>query len=133
MSRIIEAPDTLELVSREQLDALIDFAGVIDPEASVETPSPTPGTPNTANTARTPFDVPGFLARTNIEVHHVTINDQELNGVVSDNTAINNNTGDNIISDGAFNDAAGFIGTVQNSGNNVLIQNSTIINVAVEP
>lgn len=72
-------------------------------------------------------------ARANIEVHKVTINDQELNGVVSNNTAIGNETGDNIIADGAFTDAAGFIGTVQNSGNNVLIQNSTIINVAVEP
>ena len=72
-------------------------------------------------------------AQANIEVHQVTINDQELNGVVSNNTAIGNETGDNIIADGAFTDAAGFIGTVQNSGNNVLIQNSTIINVAVEP
>lgn len=72
-------------------------------------------------------------ARAKLEVHRVTINNQELNGVVTNNTAINNETGNNIISDGAFNSAAGFISTVQNSGNNVLIQNSTIINVAVEP
>ena len=72
-------------------------------------------------------------AKANIEVHHVTINDQELNGVVSNNTAIGNETGDNIVSNGAFTDVAGFVSTVQNSGNNVLIQNSTIINVAIEP
>lgn len=72
-------------------------------------------------------------AKAALEIHHVTINDQELNGVVSNNTAIGNNTGDNIVSDGAYSNAAGFLSTVQNSGNNVLIQNSTIINVAIEP
>jgi len=72
-------------------------------------------------------------AKANLEVHHLTINDQELNGVVAENTAIGNDTGDNIISDGAFTDVAGFVSTVQNSGNNVLIQNATIINVSVKP
>ena len=68
-----------------------------------------------------------------LEVHKVTINDQELNGQVSNNTAINTNTGDNTVSSGAFTSSSGFISTVQNSGNNVLIQNSTIVNVEIDP
>ena len=72
-------------------------------------------------------------ARQKIEVEKVQINDQDLNGTVAGNTAIGNDTGHNTISGDAFSGAAGFISSVQNSGNNVLIQNSTIINVSVEP
>ena len=68
-----------------------------------------------------------------VEVDRVQINDQETVGGVWNNTATGNDTGNNIISEGAFTDTAGFVGTIQNTGNNVLIQNSTIINVAVEP
>ena len=72
-------------------------------------------------------------AKQKIEVDRIQINDQDLNGTVSDNTAIGNTTGHNSITGDAFSGAAGFISSVQNSGNNVLIQNSTIINVSVEP
>lgn len=78
-------------------------------------------------------DLDTHRAKSMLEVHKVTINDQELNGRVSNNTAINTNTGDNIVSTGAFTSSSGFISTVQNSGNNVLIQNSTIINVEIDP
>ena len=43
-----------------------------------------------------------------------------------------NTNGDNLINGDAFNNANGFLSTVQNTGNNVLIQNSTIINVSVD-
>lgn len=72
-------------------------------------------------------------AKQKIEVDRIQINDQDLNGTVSDNTAIGNNTGHNTISGDAFTGAAGFISSVQNTGNNVLIQNATIINVSVDP
>lgn len=68
-----------------------------------------------------------------IQADRIQINDQDVTGVVTDNVAINNHTGDNTISGGAYSDSAGFMTTIQNTGNNVLIQNSTIINVAVEP
>lgn len=68
-----------------------------------------------------------------VEIERIQINDQETVGGVWNNTATGNDTGNNIISEGAFTDTAGFVGTIQNTGNNVLIQNSTIINVAVEP
>jgi len=71
-------------------------------------------------------------AKEDIEIDQITINDQEQDGYVTDNVAENNTTGNNTITEGSFTNSSGFISTVQNTGNNVLIQHSTIINVAVE-
>lgn len=57
--------------------------------------------------------------------------DIKSDGVVRDNQASNLTTGSNYIADGSFAGAAGFATAVQNSGNNVLIQNATIINLQV--
>jgi hypothetical protein len=54
-----------------------------------------------------------------------------LDGSVQDNAAINNLTGQNIITNGAFTNASGVATTIQNSGNNVLIQNATILQLDV--
>jgi hypothetical protein len=59
-------------------------------------------------------------------------NDMQLRGVVADNRAVNVATGNNLITEGAFSGAAGVPMVVQNSGNNVLIQNATIINLQVK-
>ena len=59
-------------------------------------------------------------------------NDNQLKGVVSDNQASNLTTGMNVISDGAFSGSVGIPTVIQNSGNNVLIQNSTIVNVQLK-
>lgn len=72
-------------------------------------------------------------ARAKLEIDKVVINAPEQNGVVAGNTAIGNANGPNTIGGDAFSTAAGFINAVQNTGNNVLIQTSTIINVSVEP
>lgn len=56
-------------------------------------------------------------------------NEQTLDGLVRDNQAYNLTTGGNLISEGAFAGTSGFATVIQNSGNNVLIQNSTIVNV----
>ena len=61
-----------------------------------------------------------------------TLNDMKLDGVVADNHAVNLATGSNTISDGAFTNAAGLPLVVQNSGNNVLIQNATIVNLQLK-
>ena len=71
-------------------------------------------------------------AREKLEVEQITLNDQTQDGDVTDNVAIGNTNGDNLINGDAFSDSSGFLSTVQNTGNNVLIQNSTIINVSVE-
>jgi len=52
-----------------------------------------------------------------------------LNGTVSDNEADHVVTGDNVITGGSINGATGFPTVIQNSGNNVLIQNATVLNV----
>jgi hypothetical protein len=56
-----------------------------------------------------------------------------LNGTVSDNHADHVITGYNTISAGSFQGAAGVPMVIQNTGNNVLIQNATIINVQFRP
>ena len=60
------------------------------------------------------------------------VNDMKLNGVVSDNQAYNLITGGNSISEGSFAGSSGMPTVIQNSGNNVLIQNATIVNVQVQ-
>lgn len=56
-----------------------------------------------------------------------------LNGSVDHNSADNVSSGYNAIGGGAFNGAAGMPTVIQNSGNNVLIQNATIVNVQFKP
>jgi hypothetical protein len=60
------------------------------------------------------------------------LNDIKSDGVVTDNQAYNLTTGSNWVTDGSFAGASGFPTVVQNSGNNVLIQNATIINLQVQ-
>ena len=59
----------------------------------------------------------------------VVVNDMRLHGTVGDNAAINTFSGSNIVSEGSFSNAAGLPTVIQNTGNNVLIQNATILNV----
>ncbi len=71
-------------------------------------------------------------AREDVGVQHITINDQDQGGDVTDNVAMGNTNGDNVINGESFTNSSGFFSTVQNTGNNVLIQSSTIINVTVD-
>ena len=59
-------------------------------------------------------------------------NDMRLDGVVGSNHASNLVTGANTISSGSFAGSAGLPMVIQNSGNNVLIQNATIVNVQIK-
>jgi len=61
-----------------------------------------------------------------------TFSDMRLRGVVAGNKATNVTTGSNVISDGALAGATGLPMVIQNSGNNVLIQNATIVNVQMK-
>jgi len=58
-----------------------------------------------------------------------TKNDVKLDGVVTGNSAVNVSTGGNVIDSGAFSNMSGIPVVIQNSGANVLIQSSTVINV----
>jgi hypothetical protein len=57
------------------------------------------------------------------------VNQNNSTGTVAGNVASQLTTGSNNISDGAFANSAGIPIVIQNSGNNVLIQNSTILNL----
>jgi hypothetical protein len=70
-------------------------------------------------------------ARGGAELQPVNLNVNQNNstGSVSGNVASNLTTGSNGISDSAFSNASGVPVVIQNTGNNVLIQNSTILNL----
>ena len=55
-----------------------------------------------------------------------------LNAKLYDNSAIANVTGHNTITEGAFVGASGLPTVIQNSGNNVIIQNGTVLNLTVK-
>ncbi len=59
-------------------------------------------------------------------------NTMRLDGAVTSNTAINVQSGANAINNGSFSNASGLPTAIQNSGANVLIQNATIINIALQ-
>lgn len=61
-----------------------------------------------------------------------TMNDMDLDGVVGNNHASNLVTGQNMVTDGSLTGNAGLTTVVQNSGNNVLVQNATIVNLQVQ-
>lgn len=55
----------------------------------------------------------------------------DVDGKLYDTVATHNVTGNNTIGGGAFAQSNGFSTTIQNSGNNVLIQNATILQLDV--
>ena len=61
-----------------------------------------------------------------------TIGKANTDGVVGGNSASRLTTGSNYINDGSLTGVAGLSTVVQNSGNNVLIQNATVINLRVQ-
>lgn len=63
------------------------------------------------------------------EVH----NGITLNGTVSNTSTEHTVSGGNAVDAGAFSDAVGLPMVIQNSGNSVLIQNATIVNVQLQP
>jgi hypothetical protein len=76
-------------------------------------------------------DLTDQRAMAKIEIDKITVNETSQDGTVAGNVAVGD-TGGNRISGHAFEGAAGTIMSIQNTGNNVLIQNSTTINVSVE-
>lgn len=56
-----------------------------------------------------------------------------LNGTVANNSVDHVENGANVISSGSFTGAMGLPMVIQNSGNAVLIQNATIVNVQFQP
>lgn len=62
----------------------------------------------------------------------VTINANFLNAKLNNNAAIDNVTGNNTINGNAFAGASGLPIVIQNSGNNVIIQSGTVLNLTMK-
>ena len=83
--------------------------------------------------AASPFDTPvsdADLAQ--YRGGHVETNTNNLDGQLYNNQAIANVTGSNFVTGSSFAGASGLSTIIQNSGNNVLIQNATILNLHVQ-
>lgn len=57
------------------------------------------------------------------------VNDSEQNALLQDNIISDSVTGDNTISGGAFSGMSGISTVIQNTGNQVIIQDTTMVNV----
>ncbi len=66
------------------------------------------------------------------DVRWVTLSDVDVDGNVDGNQTVASPTGDNAIADSALHDAHGFTTVIQNTGNHVVIQDVTIINVTID-
>ena len=90
--------------------------------------------PSSATPQGTGFGLPvGNGALEKLSGGSAVSNDMTLTGNVSNNSTDNTETGRNTIASGSFTGAAGLPIVIQNSGNGVLIQNATIINVQFKP
>lgn len=70
----------------------------------------------------------GSTATFNIGEVNAQLSDIGQNANLDHNVAESNITGSNTVSNDAFAGATGFATVIQNSGNNVIIQNATIVN-----
>lgn len=62
----------------------------------------------------------------------LSVNENNARATVQDNVARNLTTGNNTITENSFSNVTGIPMVVQNSGNNVVIQNSTILNLQMK-
>ena len=62
----------------------------------------------------------------------LTINWNDVNAELHDNVAYNNVTGHNSINGNAFAGASGIVNVWQNTGNNVIMQSATTLNLTVK-
>ena len=115
-------------------------AGSVTLAVLLAAPARAADTGDDTGVATTPQPAKGVLALRPVSAESLAayrggtqvLNDMKLRGIVADNQAINVTTGSNVISDGALASAAGIPMVIQNSGNNVLIQSATIVNVQVK-
>jgi|AraplaDrversion2_2_1032049.scaffolds.fasta_scaffold02004_7 hypothetical protein len=110
------------------------WAGPAEPVAGQDAPAQPAKQDATAPAAKSGFSVDfgeaadiGKLAQSRGGAD--TKNDVKLDGVVTGNSATNVSTGGNMIDSGSFANMSGIPVVIQNSGANVLIQSSTVINV----
>lgn len=68
----------------------------------------------------------------NIDDIDVQLNKVDLDAKLDHNVVHSATTGDNSVSHDAFAGSTGFMTVIQNTGNNVIIQNATIVNFSLQ-
>lgn len=104
--------------------ALVALATAFAANAALATPpgNEPPPTFGAATPTETLQDMTGGT-----DTHENNTVNQETNGTVGNNSNFSIGNGANNIDGGSFGNAAGINSVIQNSGNNVLIQNSTSV------
>ena len=71
---------------------------------------------------------------TSYTIDDININNMDLDADFKNNInfSLNSQTGANIVDNGAFSNTSGMATAILNSGNNVLIQNATLVNISIE-
>ena len=112
--------------SGEQAGAQVAMATAVTPATA---PAPAPGEAADALGFGPAADL-GKLDRSRGGTD--THNETKLSGIVTNNSAVNVVTGNNVIDAGSFANMSGIPIVIQNSGANVLIQNSTVVNLQLK-
>lgn len=118
----LQPEETLEVASEEVASEIVDVASAENTENNTE---------NNEGGEDT-FETASVVSTEDLEENRGAfspVNTSYLMATSSNNSVTNSVTGDNVIADGAFNNSSGLVNIIQNSGNNVLIQSSTIVNV----
>jgi len=107
--------------------------------ASVQAQAPTEPGPR----GETAFGAPvsaGQLAEQRGGAENLTMNIEEISNEINESAALTDNmvgdyvtTGANSISGSAFAGSSGISSVIQNTGNNVIIQDSTLVNITMKP
>lgn len=122
------------------LGAVFSGIGVLGTPAASAEDVPAAGGKGVATAATPPRVQAGFavpLKETRLATMRggadvVVVNQQDLSARLSNTSASNLTTGSNSITDGSFANSNGLPIVIQNSGNGVIIQNSTILNLNVK-
>ncbi|MET1162969.1 MAG: hypothetical protein ABWY48_10570 [Pseudoxanthomonas sp.] len=126
LAEVTEAPAQGQAVQPWPVEAA-SLAVFADELVVGESASPAPAEPASAAALGTPMDT-GELERLRGGESKVD-NEVVIDGTVEGNTADHTVSGPNGISGGSFANASGINTVIQNTGNNVLIQNGMVVNV----
>ena len=75
-------------------------------------------------------DLSAYRGGSALQITEMNLSSSNL-ATLSDNQASQNVTGSNYVTQNAFSRSSGFSTVVQNSGNNVIIQNATVVNLSL--
>ncbi|MET0937215.1 MAG: hypothetical protein ABWX83_14565 [Luteibacter sp.] len=110
---------------------LVTFLATVGTSAAAYATPPGEFPPPPAFGQPTPVDQLKDMSGGSSTTNNVT--EQTLTGTMSETEAKHNVSGGNLISDNALTGASGLPTVIQNSGNNVLIQNATTVIVRMNP